>query len=134
VNNDDPIVIATNKQCKTQTNNQFVHNGKETACHEQNQAISNCRFAREQSTRLHQKLKTTDGWADGEHARTQLLHQFLASAEAEHGWSPVRTEREWRKERKFNISEQEAYGAVIRILTICSPSQPQRQVWVARTQ
>jgi len=70
VNNDHSIVIATNKQCKTQTNNQFVHNGKETACHEQNQTISNCKFAREQGTRLHQKLKTTNGWADGEHAST----------------------------------------------------------------
>jgi hypothetical protein len=61
VNNDHSIMIATNKQCKTQTNHQFIHNGKETACHEQNQIISNCKFTREHGTRLHQKLKITDG-------------------------------------------------------------------------
>ena len=83
----------------------------------------NCKFAKEQGTRLHQKLKTTDGWADGEHARTQLLHQFLASAEVGHGWSPVHTKLEWRKE-----SENSTFQSKKHMVQSCGSSPSAHRV------
>jgi len=89
--------FAANKECKTQTKNPPVSNGK-IACHEQTRATSNCNFDRGQGTHMHQQSETVEDWTNGELSSTQLLHQLLASAEAEHDWSPILLEHGWRKE------------------------------------
>jgi hypothetical protein len=99
VNNDRPVAFAANKECKTQTKNPLVSNGK-IACHEQTRATSNCNFDRGQGTHMHQQSETVEDWTNGELSSTQLLHQLLASAEMEDGWSPVRPERCWTKQRE----------------------------------
>ena len=99
VNNDHSVAIAANKECKTQTKNPPVSNGK-IACHEQTWETSSCKFDRGRGTHMHQQLETVEDQADGERASTQLLNQLLASAEMEDGWSPVRPKCWWRKERE----------------------------------
>jgi len=59
VNNDHSAAIAANKECKTQTKNPPVSNGK-IACHEQTWETSSCKFDRGRGTHMHQQLETVE--------------------------------------------------------------------------